>query len=346
MRREISTIVAIVLASLAGAQARAQENADSEGFFKGRTMRVIVGYGPGGGYDVYARLLAEHLPRFLPGGPVINVQYMPGAATEVATAYILNAAPQDGSVIGIPVSGLPMSNLIFKKPGEAGIDISKMRWIGRLDVIDTVAIVWNTTGVKKVEDLKTQPLVFGATATTSSTFMMPVILNKLSKGKFKIVLGYRGTSDAYLAMERREIDGMHNGVWSQIKRSRQNWLRDNLITVLYQHSERRAPDLPDVPTIIELADNEQDRRMFALFASEATLGRTFYVSNGVPRPRIAILRDAFQKMVADKTFLEAAEKLDTPINSLGGEEIEKIVSDMASYPPELFERVRQLTAQQ
>lgn len=336
--------LACTFCAFLGTAAHAQKTVDPEQFYKGKTMRVIVGYGPGGGYDVYGRLLADHLPRFLPGAPLITVQYMPGAATEVATAYVLNAAPQDGTVIGIPVSSLPMSNLIFRKPGEGGIDIARMRWIGRLDSIDMVSIVWGETGVSKVEDTLGRPLAFGATATTSGTYLVPTILNKLGKGNFKLVLGYRGTSDAYLAMERREIDGIHNGVWSQLKRSRPEWLRTNKINVIYQTAAKRATDLANIPTIIELADNEDDRRMFSLFASEATLGRTFYVSDNVPRELLAALRQAFWRMATDKTFLEAAGKLDTPIDPLPGEEIEKIVGNMLGYSPQIFERIRHLTA--
>ncbi len=343
MRNRKLRILVCAFCAFLGSGASAQKTLDPEQFYKGKTMRVIVGYSPGGGYDVYGRLLADHLPRFLPGAPLITVQYMPGAATEVATAYILNAAPQDGTVIGIPVSSLAMSNLIFRKPGEAGIDIAKMRWLGRLDSIDIVSIVWSETGVTKVEDTRSRPLAFGATATTSGTYLVPTILNQLGKSNFKLVLGYRGTSDAYLAMERREIDGIHNGVWSQLKRSHREWLRTNKINVIYQAAAKRAEDLANVPTIIELADNEDDRRMFSLFASEATLGRTFYVSDSVPPELIAALRQAFWRMATDKTFLEAAAKLDTPINPLPGEEVEKIVANMIGYSPLIFERIRQLT---
>ncbi|MGE3643303.1 MAG: Bug family tripartite tricarboxylate transporter substrate binding protein [Beijerinckiaceae bacterium] len=345
MANSVRMVALVSILAVLPTQTPAQTAIDLAQYYKGKTIRVIVGYSPGGGYDAYSRLLSEHLHRFIPGGPSIVVQYMPGAATELATAYILNAAPQDGTVIGIPVSSLPMSNTLFPRPGQKNIDVSKMRWIGRLDAIDTVAIVAARTGVSKVEDTKKIPVVFGATAKTSATYIVPLILNRLGKGNFKIVLGYRGTTGAYLAMERREIDGMHNGVWSQLKRTRKEWIRDKSINVIYQHALQRSTELPDVPTIVELGQSDEDRRMFSLFASESTLGRTFYVSDGIPRKLVSVLRQAFSKMVVDAVFLAAAKKLDMPINPLSGEELDKVVADIVSAPPQLIKRIRKLTAE-
>jgi len=311
-------------------------------YFKGKTIRVIVGYAPGGGYDLYARLLTDNLARFLPG-VVPLIQYMPGAATEVAARYIMEVAPQDGTVIGIPVASLPIASYVQHNPGE-GIDVAALQWIGRMDSIDAVAAVWHTAGVDSMETALRRQLVFGATSPSGSSFMVPQALVRLKILNLKIVMGYKGTSDAYLAMERGEIDGMANAIWSQIKRGKPDWVEDRKIRIIYQQSEKRAADLADVPALVELARNETESRVFRLLASESTIGRSFYIGPKVPPERVAALRQAFAAMVADPAFRASADRLETPIDPLSGEEMQQMITAISRYPPEVFQTARELTA--
>jgi tripartite-type tricarboxylate transporter receptor subunit TctC len=318
-------------------------SSDIEEFYRGRSLRIIVGYAAGGGFDVYARLLAEFLPRHLPGRPSAQLQYMPGAATEIAAAYIVNVAPQDGTIIGIPLGNLPASNFIFHKPGE-GVDVRKFNWIGRLDATDGVALAWGATGVTSIYQLQNRPFAFGATSPTGSSFTLPMALNRTLGTKIKLVTGYNGTTDEYLALQRGEIEGMGNGIWTQIKRTKKDWLSAHLVTVLYQHADVAAPDLPGVPRIGDLASNEDDRRAFRLLSSESTFGRSFYVGPNVPPERIAALRQAFSEMAKDPALWAAADQMETTLSPMAGEDLQNVVDEFASYPPTIFARARELSA--
>jgi tripartite-type tricarboxylate transporter receptor subunit TctC len=342
----LSRIAADVLIGLmillAGARA-ASAQGEGANFFRGKTLRIIVGYEAGGGYDVYARLLADHLPKFLPGNPAAVVQYMPGAATEVAANYIAGVAPQDGTVIGIPVASLPIASFIQHNAGE-GVNVKALNWIGRLDIIDAVTVVWHAANVDTMVEAQKRQLVFAATSPTGSSFMVPQALTKLGKMNVKLVMGYKGTADAYLAMERGETDGMTNAIWSQIKRNKKDWLAGNKIRILYQQPENRAADLPDVPTLVDLASNEDERRVFHLLASEASFGRSFYVGPNVSAERVRTLRQAFTATANDPSFRDAAATLQTPIDPITGEALQTEIEELATYPASVYELARKLTA--
>jgi tripartite-type tricarboxylate transporter receptor subunit TctC len=300
-----------------------------------------VGYEPGGGFDAYARLLADHLPRAL-GAANGVVSYMPGAATLNAANYINDVASAEGTEIGIPNSGLPINGFVLNANGA--LDVTKLNWIGRLDAIDVVCVAWHSIPVKNFSDVKSRGLVLGGTSPTGTSVMTPVALNKLAGAKFRMVLGYKGTTEQYLAMERGEIEGMGNAIWSQLKRSNPKWIDERRITPIYQEGHAPSADLPDVPTVIELAENEDDKRMLRLLASSSVIGRSFYVGSRVPRDRVAILREALRRTARDPAFLEAAEKLAIPINPMDGEALQAMISDFASYPKELLDRTRAAVA--
>jgi tripartite-type tricarboxylate transporter receptor subunit TctC len=310
-------------------------------FYKGKSLRVIVGYAPGGGFDAYARLLAEHLPRYLPGSPVILVQSMPGAASVKAANYIYSVAPQDGTVIGIPNHAVPMNAYVWRDVGE-GMDVAKLNWIGRLDAIDVVNVAWHTAGVKSIEDVKKRPLIVAATSPTGTSVMMPTAVNRLIGTQFKVVEGYKGTTEEYLAMERGETEGVGNAIWSQLKRSHPDWIAEKKIVPLYQDGYYRAAGLEDVPAAIELAKNDEDRKVLRLLGSTAEVGRSFYVGPQVPPERVAALRKAFMEMAQDPAFKSAAEDLTIVVNPLPGEKLQAMIAELGQYPNELLERTRQL----
>jgi hypothetical protein len=231
-------LMLLALAALGPAGAAADPIAD---FYKGKSLRVIVGYAPGGGFDAYARLLAEHLPKYLPGSPVILVQSMPGAATVKAANYIYSVAPQDGTVIGIPNHAVPMNAFVWRDVGE-GMDVTKLNWIGRLDAIDVVNVAWHATGVKSVDDVKKRPLIIAATSPTGTSVMMPTAINRLIGTQFKVVEGYKGTAEEYIAMERGETEGVGNAIWSQLRRSHPHWIAEKRLSRFIRTAITAQPD--------------------------------------------------------------------------------------------------------
>jgi tripartite-type tricarboxylate transporter receptor subunit TctC len=310
-------------------------------FYKGKQIKVIVGYGPGGGFDTYARLLADHLPKLLPGKPVAIVQHMPGAATVKAASYIYSVAPQDGTVLGIPNHALPLNALLLHETGD-GFDPAKFNWIGRLDYIDVVGVAWYESGFKSIADAKAQTLIFGATGAGGTSVMTPLVLNSLVGTKFKLVQGYKDSSEQYLAMEKGEIQGMGNAIWSQLKRSRPQWIAERKIVPLYQDGYERAAALADVPTVPELSTNDDDRKALRLLASTSMIGRSFFSGPAVPKDRVAALRTAFMAMMEDAAFRGDAERLSIPLNPLAGDVLQGMVAELGAYPESLFERVRRI----
>jgi len=315
----------------------------AEDFYRGKTLRVIVGYEPGGGFDAYARLLAEHLPRHLPGAPNAVVQNMPGAATVKAASYIYGVAPQDGTVLGIPNHALPMNAFVWREVGD-GIDVTKLHWIGRLDAIDVVCVAWHTAGVRDVADVKRRPLIIGGTSPTGTSVMTPTALNRLIGTQFKVVQGYKGTAEQYLAMQRGEISGMGNAIWSQLRRTHPHWINGGNLVPLYQDGIDRNPGLETVPTVVELAVDEEDRRVLRLLGSTAVVGRSFYAGPLVPADRVAALRRAFTAMVEDPAFQAAAAQAEIMVNPMPGEKLQAMIAELGRYPNTLLERTRQLVA--
>jgi tripartite-type tricarboxylate transporter receptor subunit TctC len=312
-----------------------------EDFYKGRQMRVVVGYPPGGGFDAYARMLADYMPRHIPGNPTIIVQHMPGAASVKAAHYVYAVGQQDGTVLGLLNHAVPLNALVWKETGE-GFDTGKFNWIGRLDLIDLVGVTWHATGVTSVAQAKQKELIFGATSPTGTSVMTPNALNRLVGTKFKLVQGYNGTADQYLAMERGEIQGMGNAIWSQLKRSHPQWLEQKKITPIFQDGYERSRDLPDVPNVTELVTNEEDRKVLRLLASTSVVGRSFLAGPGVPPERLAALRKAFDAMVVDEAFKAEMDRRNIPLNPMSGEKLQAMLTEIAAYPESLFERTRQV----
>ena len=338
MRCAVIAMAMVAAGGWLSATATADAIAD---FYKGKQMRVVVGYPPGGGFDAYARMLADFMPRQIPGNPTIIVQHMPGAASVKAANYVYAVGPQDGTVLGLINHAAPLNALVWKETGD-GFDAGRFNWIGRLDLIDLVGIAWHDTGVTTIEQAKQKEVIFGATSTTGTSVMTPNALNRLIGTKFKLVLGYNGTTDQYLAMERGEIKGMGNAIWSQLKRSHPLWLEQKKITPIFQDGYERHASLPDVPTVTELATNEEDRKVLRLLASTSVVGRSFMAGPQVPAERIAALRKAFDAMAADDTFKAEMERRAIPLNPLSGEKLQAMLAEISAYPESLFERTRQV----
>lgn len=306
-------------------------------FYKAKTLTVVIGYPPGGGFDAYGRLISDHLPRFLPGAPKSVVQYMPGASTLKSVSNIYNVAPQDGTVLGMASIQLVFNAYVRGEVGDR-VDVRKLNWIGRIAMMDTVTVVRNDAGIKTFADLKGRKVHFGATSATAGSAYIPYTLNKFFSTNIDVALGYGGTTEQYLAMERGEIDGITNAIWSQLQRSHPDWIRENKLVPILQDSFERYAFLPDVPTMVELAENEEQRKVLRLMAVPSTFGRSFYAGPKVPTDRVAALRAAFTAMTKDAAVQADVKKLNLDVDTLSGEALQNIVDEVGSYPRELFEQ--------
>jgi tripartite-type tricarboxylate transporter receptor subunit TctC len=330
-------MIAALAAMLAGTltTATADEIAD---FYRGKTVRLVIGYGAGGGYDVYAKMFARFLGEHIPGKPTVIAQNMPGAGSRNAANWLFNVAPKDGSVLAVLSQATPADQAL----GQPGIqfDARKFNWIGNMVVVNNIMITWATTGVSTIEQAKKQPLAIGATGASSPSVIYPTVANNLFGTQFKIVSGYPGGGDIMIALERREVDGRGSDSWASLKSNNPAWIKEGKVNILFQVGPRREPDLPGPPLLTELAQNDEQRQILEVVSGDAAVGRPILTAPDVPPARVRALRKAFDDVMRDPAFLEAAKKANMDFNPLGGEELQKIVTRILSPSPQVIERVK------
>lgn len=331
----------VALAAFAGAGAAGAQSA-VESFYKGKTVRLIVGYGAGGSADLYGRTVAEHWRRHIPGQPTMVVENMPAAGSKAAATYLYNAAPKDGTVLAMIGSNLPADSLLF--PDGEKLDMNAFRWLGRMVASAPFAVVWHTAKARSLDDLKTHETIVGGTGPASLSVMVPRAMNALLGTKFKVVAGYAGSNEVSLAMERGEIEA--NAAYSVVTllSQRPELLRDGKLKVLFAVALERHPAFPDVPALGELGTTAEARAIFRLLASSTDIGRTVIAPPGTPEPRVAALRRAFDATMADAAFLAEARKRGLDIEPLPGEKVAEIVRETLAQPPAVIERTRAITA--
>src|SRR5262245_59342062 len=262
-------------------------------FYRGKTLRMLIGYGPGGGYDIYGRLVAEFLPRHLPGHPTIIPQNMPGAGSFVAAKYIYDVAPKDGTVLGSLAQTLALDSMTNT---SAKLDVAKMPYIGRAVTNIDTGVVLPRSGIKSFDDVRAKPYTVGASGGGSTTVLFPTALNTYAGAKFKLVRGYSGTNDILLAMERGEVDIVSAYGLPGILVSQPAWLYRGEATFLFQASLKRHPLLPNVPTLPELALSDEGREVLHAAASTGEIGRSILTTPGLPPERLHALRTAFRAL--------------------------------------------------
>ncbi|MGE5537784.1 MAG: Bug family tripartite tricarboxylate transporter substrate binding protein [Gemmatimonas sp.] len=309
--------------------------ARADDFYRGKTINVYVGYASGGGYDIYARMLARSFGRFVPGNPNIVVQNRPGAGSiRLANELYNGIHPTDGTAIGIIGDVLHIKQVL----GEAGIkfEATKFNWIGRLADTDPVLVVRADAPATTVEDAKRKEVLIGVPGAGSATAQTLAVINNVLGTKFKLITGYPGSSDIRLAVERGEVHGSGSVLWSVSK----DWIRQNNLKILYQVTPTKYADLPDPPRLIDLAPDEETRQLLRFFASYTEMGRSFLAPPAVPTDRVQTLRDAFAKMVADPAFVADSRKetLELGLNPLTGEQLQQLVVDVSRLPPKLLDR--------
>jgi tripartite-type tricarboxylate transporter receptor subunit TctC len=319
-------------ATLAGGPAQAED------FYKGKTVRMIVGYGPGGGYDVYGRIVARHMARLLPGSPTVVPQNMPGAGSARAAQYLTFSAPQDGTVWATLGQNLPLDQAL--NPKKAKYDTRKLLWIGNINRGNNVVMIWHTAGIKSIEDAKKKDVYTSATGETSTSVQYPRVLNNMFGTRFKIIAGFGGGSELNLAIERGEVQGRGSNAWASIKANTPHYISEKKVNIILQMGLQREKDLPDVPLLIDLARNPAERRVLELISAGTDIGRPILTTPGVPDDRVKLLRDAFRKLPGDKVFMDEANKAKLDIDIVGGEDLQKIVENIVTAPPDIVELVK------
>jgi tripartite-type tricarboxylate transporter receptor subunit TctC len=333
MRASKLLIVPAVLAVLA-AGAAAQSPAE---FYKGKSVDMMIGYSVGGGYDVYARLIARHFGNHIPGQPAVTPKNMEGAGSLRLANWLYNIGNKQGTVIGTIGRGTAFDPLFGNKAAQ--FDGNKFSWIGSANDEVSVCVVWNDrTKVTKFDDLLTIPLNVGGTGAAADTDQFPRIINGVLGTQMKIITGYPGGNDVNLAMERGEVDGRCGWSWSSVVSTRASWLRDKKITVLMQLSLQKHPDLPDVPLITDLAKNDEQRAILRLIFARQPLGRPFLAPPDVPADRLAALRTAFMATMKDPAFLAEAEKAQLEITPIAGDAVQKLVEEIYQTPPAIVKK--------
>lgn len=310
-------------------------------FYKSRTITILVGSPPGGGYDLYARLIARFMGQHIHGNPAFVVQNMPGAGSNVAAAYVYNIAPKDGTVIGALFMGAVVDPL-FGNGKRSTHDASKFNYIGNANSDAYVCLVRTDAAVKTMPDAFEKELILGASGEGAGTRDYPTLLRNLLGVKFKVVTGYPGTREINLALENNEVQGACGETWSSVAITYPHWFRNNLVKPLVQESNSSYPALEQmgVPLVRDFAQTDEQRRVLELFYSQATFGRPYVVAPDVPAQRIAELRKAFMDTVSGPDLVAEASRVNLDIDALSGEVVQAALAKMYAAPAEVVEMTK------
>ena len=307
-------------------------------FYKGKQVSVLVGSSPGGSASLYAQALARHMGRYLPGSPNFIVQHVPGAGGLVVANTVANTVVRDGTAFAITSRTTAIEPLLGNR--NAKFDGRQFHWIGTANVEYTTCFAWHTAAVKTLQDAMTRELIVAGTGADATEVVWPKAANKLIGTRFKIVLGYPGSTEMLLALERGEVEGNCGLGWTFLKLRKADWLRDKKINILFQWSLHKHPDLPGVPLIIDATKTPEDRKVFEFLLATQDMGRPFFAPPGVPAERVAALRAAFAQTLQDPQFLADADKMGVEVQHVGGERIQKLVERIYASPPEVIARAK------
>lgn len=300
-----------------------------------RNVTIYVGYTPGGGYDLYARLFARHFGKHLPGHPPVVVSNMPGAGSIRAANYIYNVAPKDGTALGVVAQTVAEEQLL----GTSGVsyDVVKLNWIGRFAQNIEASYVWHTAPVKTLDDLRTTEATFAGTG--ASSVIYPRLLNSIAGMKWKVIMGYTSTNGAHLAMQRGEVNGASSSL-NTLKTMKEEWLQKGLINVLVQYAFKRAPDFASVPAVIELARTQEDKDVLTFFANSGAVGRGVFAPPGLSAERLHTLRTAFDATMKDPEYRAEVATARLDFDPITGAELQSLIESATRVSPEVLKRAR------
>jgi tripartite-type tricarboxylate transporter receptor subunit TctC len=309
-----------------------------EPFYKDKRLTMIVASAVGSGYDAYGRMVARHLGRFIPGGPTVVVQNMPGAGGAVAASHLYNIAPKDGSTLALLQRENLVAPLLESRNIENRYESRRFGWLGSLNSETGVIVVRSSTPHRSFNDLLTTELMVGSTG--PSTDFLTIWMNRALKTKMKIVAGYRSSTDVYLAMDRGEMEGRVSNGWSGDKRIVAPWVKQGKARLLLALALRPSRELPDLPLITEFVKGDTDRQVMELILYGGLWGRPVALPPDVPKERVDALRKAFTAMVGDAAFIAEANKLDLDLEPIDGPQIDGLLAKAYAAPPNVVEAAR------
>src|SRR5436190_1159180 len=333
IRRFALAVLTLVPGSLCHAQAPAE-------FYKGRSIDLHIGTSVGGGYDAYGRMLARHMSKHMPGNPTIVPKNMEGGGGMRLANFLFNAAPKDGTTFAIFNRGTAFDPLLGSRAPQ--FEATRFNWVGSTNDEVSICATWHTTGVTTLAQLTTKELVVGATGPTGDTWQFPKIANGVLGTKFKIISGYPGGNDVDLAMERGEVQGRCGWSWTSVKATHRPWLDRKLINIVFQMGLSKHPDLPDVPLVMDFAQNDEERAIFKLMFARQVMAWPFAAPPGVPQDRVAALRKAFTDTMKDSDFLADANKGNFEIRPVSGADIQKLIAEIYETPPAVAQKTVRL----
>ncbi|MDB5546187.1 MAG: Tripartite-type tricarboxylate transporter, receptor component TctC [Hyphomicrobiales bacterium] len=333
---------ALALAAVALASTGAQAQ-DEAAFFKGKTVRILVGGASGAAYDFVGRALAAHMGRHIPGEPNVIVENMPGAASIVMMNHLYNRAARDGTAMGMPLNGIvlePRLKSLSRDGTNVHFELSKMRFVGTPAQQPQVLWVWHQTPFNSIADLRAKPSNFGSTAPGGDNYILPTLSNALLGTQMKIIAGYKGVNDIFLAAEQGEVHGATVNFSSLL--GKPDWMAAGKARILIQFGTERLANLKDVPTAIELAKDEAGKQMLRVYATKFKTTYPILLPPEVPAARVKTMQAAFDATMLDKAFIADAEKIGIDVSPLGGAEIEKVMAEIDAAPQDVIDRLRQL----
>ena len=342
-RNEMKRMAAMALqAFLAMSVAGTARAATPEEFYRGKVLTLFVGYSPGGAYDAVARLLAQHMTKYIPGNPKIAVQNSPGAGTLVLTNNLYNVAPKDGTQFGIIARGMAMEPLIGG--ANAKFDSTKFAWIGSAANEISMCVTSERSKANTWDAALKNPFTVGGNGSGSDPDIFTNVLKSLFGMKATLISSYPGTGELSLALDRGEIDGRCGWSWTSIKLEHSQWVEQHKINLLLQLALNKAPDLPDVPLVVDLAKTERQRQVLELIFSRQLMGRPFVAPPGIPEDRRDALRAAFDQTMKDPAFLKEAHDSQIEINPVSGANIDRLIETLYQTPKDVVDFARRVVA--
>lgn len=335
MHRFAIAMIGLLAAAPAGAET-------VEEFYKGRQVTVIFTGATGSLYDISARMVTKHMAEHLPGKPTMVVKAMTGGGHLIGSQWLYNAAPRDGSVLASIGEAIPLTQVL--EPEKVKFDVAKFNWIGNPSSSNLVLSMWHESGIKTIEDARQREAIVGAGGPTSPSGQIPQVLNNVLGTRFKVIVGFPSTQ-IDLAMERREVDGRGSAQWSYWKAMRPQWVQQGTLNHLVQWGLRRAPDMPNVPLLTDLARNDVERQIFALMSSTVIVGRPILTTQDVPSDRVLALREAFAKAMKDPAFLDEAAKSKIDIDPILGDELQRVIAGVVATPADIVRLTKAATSQ-
>jgi tripartite-type tricarboxylate transporter receptor subunit TctC len=310
-----------------------------EEFYRGKTVNIVIGFSVGGGYDLYSRLLARHMGRHIPGRPNMVAQNMTGAGSLRAAQYIYSVAPKDGTAFG--TFGRTIATTPLLTPGSAQFDGTRFTWLGSITNEVSLCATWHTSPVKAWPDILQHEVTMGGLGPGADPDVHAMLYKSVFGAKMRLVTGYPGTTDAVLAMERGEIDGLCGLSWSTLTSRHAREMKEKKINLLVQAALKKQPELPDVPLVTELTQEREKLQILKLFIATQEMARPFAAPPDMPPERKAALIAAFDATMKDPEFLAEAAKLSMDVNPLGARGIDEIMADLYATPKPVLDKAAQ-----